>query len=440
MNTLAVVNDAKDSAQEPYSQNSTYSENQKQSGLKPGLASTRYPLEASTASYFESRIRHNLRNIGISDNNMENPIQQMMKSGIIQPKLKISQPEDPYEIEADRIADQIMRMPVSDEDKIDVSDTTNSTNNTHRKCSSCDMKNNLEKEKEPELKISRKPQSSSFNLETSKEISNQIINTGEGNSLDSPTKSFMETRFGHDFGSVRIHDDAKANGLARAVNARAFTFRNNIFIGKNESTSDKRLMAHELTHVVQQNGVIYKTANNEPQIMREEEPNVSNNEKISHLRNKIVRLRTQIQRNGGLYFSNEVWNRLYSPIRRLIDMLPSPFSALRGAINMFLRSTIIVSSAIALPAALLALLAAIEAALILMLALFAIAFIIIIIIAIIEAIKDGVHNHCILLYEQCDMTRSHTNPNWPRKPCDDCLRECIREESWPFYKCPIGPL
>ena len=167
-------------------------------------------------------------------------IQKLIKSRILQPKLKISQPDDPYEREADRVADQIMRMPyVSHENKIQ-----------RKKCSTCQMKDN--EKKEDELKISRKANLTNSNLTTSDEISNQIMSTGGGRSLDSSTKSFMEPRFDHDFSDVRIHDNSKAVNLANSVNAKAFTIGNNIFMGENETISDKRLMAHELTHVVQQ--------------------------------------------------------------------------------------------------------------------------------------------------------------------------------------------
>jgi len=150
----------------------------------------------------------------------------------IHPKLKVSHPDDPYEIEADRVADQIMRM-------------SNPDSQIHRKCSSCNMK------ADEELKIHRKSQSSS-ELEASNETANKI-NTSQGRPLDEPTKSFMEPRFGYDFSSVRIHDDSKANELADSVNARAFTVSNDIFLGKNESVSNRKLMAHELTHIVQNN-------------------------------------------------------------------------------------------------------------------------------------------------------------------------------------------
>ena len=77
-----------------------------------------------------------------------------------------------------------------------------------------------------------------------------------GEPLDAATRTFMESRFGHDFSSVRAHTDAKAAESARAVNARAYTVGKDIVFGAGQyaptTREGKRLLAHELTHFVQQ--------------------------------------------------------------------------------------------------------------------------------------------------------------------------------------------
>jgi len=79
---------------------------------------------------------------------------------------------------------------------------------------------------------------------------------GSGQGLPPATRSFMETRFGQDFSGVRIHSDGQAGRLAEQVNARAFTVGNDIFFGASQYTPSSKegqhLLAHELTHVVQQ--------------------------------------------------------------------------------------------------------------------------------------------------------------------------------------------
>ncbi len=81
---------------------------------------------------------------------------------------------------------------------------------------------------------------------------------GSGQPLAGNVRAPMERAFGSDFGRVRIHTDAQSNTLNQAVNARAFTTGQNIFFKQGEynpsSSAGKELLAHELTHVVQQNG------------------------------------------------------------------------------------------------------------------------------------------------------------------------------------------
>lgn len=79
-----------------------------------------------------------------------------------------------------------------------------------------------------------------------------------GQPLDFQTRTFMEGKFGHDFSKVRIHADEKAGASARAVHSLAYTVGNNLVFGSGQysprSAQGTRLLAHELTHVVQQGG------------------------------------------------------------------------------------------------------------------------------------------------------------------------------------------
>lgn len=79
-----------------------------------------------------------------------------------------------------------------------------------------------------------------------------------GQPLETSTKTFMEPRFGRDFSTVRVHTDAKAAESARAVNALAYTVGQDVVFGAGQyapgTSEGKKLMAHELMHVVQQRG------------------------------------------------------------------------------------------------------------------------------------------------------------------------------------------
>ena len=81
---------------------------------------------------------------------------------------------------------------------------------------------------------------------------------GGGHGMDHGTRGRMESAFGADFSGVRIHTDARADGLSQAISARAFTTGTDVFFRQGEyspgTSSGRELLAHELTHVVQQNG------------------------------------------------------------------------------------------------------------------------------------------------------------------------------------------
>jgi hypothetical protein len=91
-----------------------------------------------------------------------------------------------------------------------------------------------------------------------------------GRSLDKEVRASMEPAFGADFSGVKVHADAKADGLNRSLQARAFTTGQDVFFRGGEynpgSSGGKELLAHELTHVVQQNGGA---------VMKKSEPGVS---------------------------------------------------------------------------------------------------------------------------------------------------------------------
>ena len=81
--------------------------------------------------------------------------------------------------------------------------------------------------------------------------------SASGRSMDEDTRSFMESRFNYDFSNVKIHDNELAAKSASSINALAYTSGNNIVFNSEQynpgSDSGKRLLAHELTHVAQQN-------------------------------------------------------------------------------------------------------------------------------------------------------------------------------------------
>jgi hypothetical protein len=154
----------------------------------------------------------------------------------IHAKLNVSQPGNIYEQEADRVAE----------------------GHINRKCSACKMKKEKGEEEES-LDITRKP-SAGTGFEVNNEVTNEISNvvSSGGSSLDNETKELMESRFGYDFSRVRVYADKQAAESAEAMNALAYTVGRDIVFGTSQyaprSKEGQKLLAHELTHVVQAGG------------------------------------------------------------------------------------------------------------------------------------------------------------------------------------------
>jgi hypothetical protein len=83
-----------------------------------------------------------------------------------------------------------------------------------------------------------------------------VVESGGGEPLNDDTRSLMESRFDHDFSDVRVHTDSRASESAKSVNAHAYTVGSNVVFRSGmfdpQSEPGQRLLAHELTHVVQQ--------------------------------------------------------------------------------------------------------------------------------------------------------------------------------------------
>jgi len=152
-----------------------------------------------------------------------------------QKKLVVSQPNDPHELEADQIADRVMRV---------------AEPSVQRKCSACT--------EEDEEKFVHRQVSAAHALSCPlpAEVYRIISETGEP--LPEATRVFMESRFGMDLTNVRIHTGDTAGSSARALAARAYTVGNHVVFGPGQFAPAQyeggRLLAHELAHVAQQTG------------------------------------------------------------------------------------------------------------------------------------------------------------------------------------------
>jgi hypothetical protein len=185
----------------------------------------------------------------------------------VQPKLTVGQPNDQYEQEADRVAEQVMSMapPVTpniqrqtEEEQEEIQtkplvetitpivqrqEVLEEDEPIQAKCESC----------EGEEQVQRSPNGVpqvEANLESRLNASK-----GGGSPLPNEVRGFMEPRFGTDFSQVRVHTDSAAVQMNQELGAQAFTHDSHIYYGAGKAPAKDQLTGHELTHVVQQRGM-----------------------------------------------------------------------------------------------------------------------------------------------------------------------------------------
>ncbi len=212
-----------------------------------------------------------------------------------QPKLTVNAPGDEYEQEADAMADKVMRMSDGKDtretffkpalyaihrkhhgpDELDeLDDHGKEMGSIHRKCAACEEedKHQVQRkeisavqlkcndcEEEEKHHVQKKGNGSSSQFADSSLESSLLSSKGAGSSLPDDTRVQMESSFGNDFSNVRIHNDSNAAQMSKELHAQAFTHGNDIYFdsGKYDTSSKEgqHLLAHELTHVVQQTGI-----------------------------------------------------------------------------------------------------------------------------------------------------------------------------------------
>ncbi|MEA1864994.1 MAG: DUF4157 domain-containing protein [Euryarchaeota archaeon] len=210
----------------------------------------------------------------------------------IQAKLKVGQPNDRYEQEADRMADAVMRMPEpavqrqveggeeKEEDEL-VQTKTIAGQITHL----IQRQVEGEEEEEEEELVQTKPiaeqitpliqrqaegeeeeeevvqprsetsVTSSNHASMMDSVTHAIQTRGSGGPMNRSTRHTLESHMGVDLSGVRVHTDSISHQACTALRAHAFTHRNHIWLGRGQSQDNLRLMSHETTHVLQQGGI-----------------------------------------------------------------------------------------------------------------------------------------------------------------------------------------
>jgi hypothetical protein len=279
-------------------------------------------------------------------------VQRVIAQHAIQTKLAVSQPGDIYEKEADRVTEQVMQMsepqiqrqPEEEEEEMlqpksleeeeeelqpeelprqssefnPNAEIHINTDDAYEKEADRVADEVIQKEienpfvgryrSEFDTSLMNKPISIQRRLNCAEpQTLNSILGKSSGQPLDRQVRHDMESRFGYSFENVRIHNDSEAHRLSRSFNAHAFAAGDDIYFGHNEynpaSRDGKRLIAHELTHVVQQGYAKANNSTSEGSIQRAEaeESNQEAEEKQREFERQKEEARREfgVQRSGG---------------------------------------------------------------------------------------------------------------------------------------------
>ena len=174
---------------------------------------------------------------------------ESLPSVVLRSPLRVGAVDDPLEVEAERVADRVMRMP--------------SPEMVVRRCpGGCPDEEVLRRQPvdEEEDELLRSPAEGG----APGVVPGEAVGSGGGGGLPSGSLRFFEPRLGVDLSGVRVHHDGGAARLAASVNARAFTVGRDVFFGAGEwapgTARGDRLLAHELTHTIQRDDTIRLTS------------------------------------------------------------------------------------------------------------------------------------------------------------------------------------
>ncbi|MDE1206205.1 DUF4157 domain-containing protein [Tenacibaculum larymnensis] len=221
------------------------------------------------------------------------------KDLFIQPKLAFGKKEDQYEVEADNMADKVVgnknevnsiqkkeneeeiqqkplasevtplvqkmettedEQPVQKMEEEEAVQSKEEEETVQSKCDDCEKEEQVQKQEEEEAVQSKTEKSTSTKNKPSFE--SKLKRGNGGQKMDAQTRSEMESGFGADFSRVNIHNNSEAAQMSQEIGAQAFTHGNDIYFNEGKynpnSKDGKHLLAHELTHTIQQKGMVQK--------------------------------------------------------------------------------------------------------------------------------------------------------------------------------------
>ena len=189
----------------------------------------------------------------------------VMPPARIQAKLMVNEPGDAYEREADEMAERVMGM--EEGETVNEKPLLTKTTTTIQREDDNSQEEDVEEDENSADELLMRKAVEGGGYVTSPDFQQQLYATkGKGNPLPEETRTAMERAFNTDFSRVRIHIDNQAVQLNHGIKARAFTYGQDIYFGAGtwspNTKTGKKLLAHELTHTIQQG----------PDIKRKEAP------------------------------------------------------------------------------------------------------------------------------------------------------------------------
>ncbi|RZJ51064.1 MAG: DUF4157 domain-containing protein [Chryseobacterium sp.] len=225
-----------------------------QKKLKTGTVGDKYEVEADSVA--DKVVKNNPSSGGVLQSKEEvqqKPISQTITSVQSkdmkeekEPVQKKSEKEEEKPVQKKEEEKEPIQKKEKEEDKLQKKEEKEEA--VQAKCDSC----------EKEDKVQKKEQNSENEIQNN-DLEGKLNNSkGSGQSLDKKTKTEMESGFGNDFSKVKIHTDSRAVQMSKELGAQAFTNGNNVYFNEGKynpnSKEGKHLLAHELTHTVQQTG------------------------------------------------------------------------------------------------------------------------------------------------------------------------------------------
>ncbi len=247
------------------------------------------------------------------------PSVQHKEGAFFQPKLTINAPGDKHEQEADTMAERVVQAPQG-QAPVSAADATASLQRQAEDREEEPVQRQPEKKEEEKPPVQMMPlmrKSAGGGFTATAGLSNRLsASKGGGSALPAPARAHMESAFGADFSRVRIHTDRGAAEMNAGINARAFTHGSDIYFNSGqytpESREGKRLLAHELTHVVQQKSIsklVQKKEENQSRteniakgiksIVTSDEKEITRIESIYKDRNDVIQLPKITREQGG---------------------------------------------------------------------------------------------------------------------------------------------